>query len=119
MTITTNIIIIISIVLALSFVLNAVLIWYTRESIRKFVFISENIQNLNDSIETYASHLRNVYEMEMFYGDETLRALIEHTRALAASFEDYDEFYFLFTDEETDEEGEEIEEEADGTQKAV
>ena len=122
MTITTNIIIIVSVGLILSFALNAILIWYTKESIRKFTFIAENIQDLSNSIEDYSRHLKNVYEMEMFYGDETLKALIDHTRDLATSFGDYDEFYYMFGDEEEQEEqeeNEEIEEGLDGTQKAV
>ncbi len=30
----------------------------------------------------YREHLRKVYGMEMFYGDETLGNLMDHTRAL-------------------------------------
>jgi len=113
MTIATNLIIVLTIIFTISALLNAVLIWYTRVSIQKFSFISENIQDLKDSIAHYENHLKSVYEMEMFYGDETLKSLIEHTRALSGSMSLYDDFYDLFGIEVLEEEieEEEIEEE--------
>ena len=39
-------------------------------------------------IEEFSEHLKVVYEMETFYGDETLRALLEHTGNLSDSLQD-------------------------------
>ena len=50
----------------------------------------------------------------MYYGDETLKGLIDHAKALSESLDDYEEFYDLFEFEE--EEEEQLEEEIDATQ---
>ena len=39
-------------------------------------------------IEEFSEHLKTVYEMETFYGDETLRGLLEHTGNLSDSLQD-------------------------------
>lgn len=88
--------VILGVILLASLSVNGLLIYYTRISIMKFSLISEGIQALKDSVEGFSEHLKYVYELEMYYGDETLAALIEHARELSNSFEEYDEFYDLF-----------------------
>ena len=50
---------------------------------------------------SFSQHLESVYNMEMFYGDETLESLIDHARS-------YDEqlktFEFIYSLTENDEE---------------
>ena len=116
MTISIQVAVILGIIASLSLVLNAVLIYYTRISILKFASVSEGIVSLKNSVEDFVRHLQFVYELEMYYGDETLKGLIEHARSLSESLNDYDEFYDLFDFEEEEMEAEEIEEEVDGTQ---
>ena len=72
--------------------------------------------SLKNSIEDFARHLKFVYELEMYYGDETLKGLIDHARTLGDSLDEYDEFYDLFDFEEEEMETEEIEEEVNATQ---
>tara|TARA_B100000287_G_scaffold324029_1_gene308097 strand:- start:509 stop:871 length:363 start_codon:yes stop_codon:yes gene_type:complete len=96
MTISIQAIIILSVVLLVSLVVNAVMIWYARASIVQLSFVSENISDLKDSVQNYAKHLKSVYELDMFYGDETLAALMKHTGELQDSLDDYDDFYDLF-----------------------
>ena len=101
-------------VMAVSLLLNIVLIYYTRISISKFASVSEGIISLKNSVESFMNHLQFIYELEMYYGDETLKGLIDHAKALSESLDDYEEFYDLFEFEE--EEEEQLEEEADATQ---
>ena len=84
----------------------------------KFATVSDGIQALRDSVEGFSQHLKHVYELEMYYGDETLQALIEHARELSSSFEEYDEFYNLFDLGPVieEEEEEDMEEPTDGAQ---
>ena len=96
MTISIQVIIILSIVFLISLIVNPVMIWYARASIVQLSFVSENITNLRDTIQSYATHLKTVYELEMFYGDETLAALMKHTDEMQDSLNDYDDFYDLF-----------------------
>ena len=44
--------------------------------------ISRNIGDLTDIIDNYGKHLKKVYELESFYGDETLKFLMDHTHAI-------------------------------------
>lgn len=108
MTISIQAAIIISVIMILSLAMNAVLVYYTRVSIVKFMAISEGIGSLRDSIVAFTTHLKFVYELEMYYGDETLKALIEHARTLSSSFDEYEEFYDLFDFEFEEDEEEEL-----------
>ena len=49
--------------------------------------ISDNIGDLVEIIESYRSHLKSVYELDTFYGDETLQGLMDHTNAIRALLE--------------------------------
>ena len=110
--------IILGVILLASLSLNGLLIYYIRISIMKFATVSDGIQTLRDSVEGFSQHLKHVYELEMYYGDETLQALIEHARELSSSFEEYDEFYDLFDLGPVieEEEEEDMEEPTDGAQ---
>ena len=117
MTISIQIAIALGVVMSLSLMLNALLIYYTRTSLSKFTAISAGIIELKDSVGSFVNHLSFVYELEMYYGDETLKGLIDHAKTLSETLERYDEFYDLFEFVDDDEEEEEIEEEAeDGAQ---
>ena len=56
-------------VMAVSLLLNIVLIYYTRISISKFASVSEGIISLKNSVESFMNHLQFIYELEMYYGD--------------------------------------------------
>ena len=60
-------------------------------------------------IQGYKEHISVVAELEMFYGDETLEALIQHTQTLKQILEDnyseYEDYVAEFIIE--DDEGEE------------
>ena len=88
------IIIVYSIILTLAVLFN---IFYIRYLLQKLVFFAENIDNLREEVEEYGIHLKSLYEMEMFYGDETIRAMIEHTKHILDRIEDFEEFYSLIS----------------------
>jgi len=96
-------IIIISIALAISLVFNGLMYWYSRQLTAKLAFIYDNIGDVSDIIANYRAHLKSVYSMEMFYGDETLKFLIDHTVSIGDLLEDYeDPEFFLEEFEEED-----------------
>mgnify|MGYP003678374561 CR=1 FL=1 len=88
-------IIIYSIVLTLTVLFN---IFYIRYLLQKIVFFAENIIDLRGEVEEYSVHLKSLFEMEMFYGDETIQAMIEHTDHILYKIEDFEEFYSLLSD---------------------
>ena len=91
----TNLAIWLGIALFLSVITNILLIWYVLKLIGKFTFISENLDDLVTVISNYRNHLKQVYKMEMFYGDETLEYLMTHTNSLLKILEDYDDVYSI------------------------
>jgi hypothetical protein len=97
--------IILAIVLALSLLFNILMFWYSRRITSKLTFIYDNINEVSDIIANYEAHLKSIYEMEMFYGDETLQHLLNHTKSLGLMLEDFeDPEFFLeqFEDEPED-----------------
>ena len=66
-----------TIIIVLSITLNALFLWYIRKTSNRLLFISENLNDLITIIGVYRKHSKSIYEMEMFYGDETLKSLME------------------------------------------
>ena len=100
---------VLSLILLVSMSINILLFIYSRNVAQRLVLISQEIDDLRAGAASFASHVKSVYEMEMFYGDQTLQALMNH----ASSFREYmDEFDFIYIpeDEEVDAETQQIEE---------
>ena len=95
--------------LVLSLGFNTLLFLFSRAKSRQVVAFSENITELMGLIQGYKEHISVVAELEMFYGDETLEALIQHTQTLKQILEDnyseYEDYVAEFIIE--DDEGEE------------
>ena len=87
--------IILSICLALSLIVNGFFFWYNRQLLSRIAFISNNIDDLVQMVTTYRDHLTSVYNMEMFYGDETLKFLMSHTRDLKEMLEDFEDVVYV------------------------
>ena len=81
--------------LILSIMGNFFGIWYIRKLLGKVLFVSQNLTDLVDLLETYRNHLRKIYSMEMFHGDETIKFLIQHTNSLLDVLEDYSDIYLM------------------------
>ena len=95
-------IIILSLVLTLSLSANVVLLWYNRQAVEKLVFISDNIGDIMGLVQEYHEHLESLYEMEMFYGDATLKGLIDHTKFVLAEMKKFEQVYNLTVDGDID-----------------
>ena len=87
-----------TICLVLSVSSNAFLYWYIRKLLSRYITISSNITDLTGIVKNYSEHLERVYNMELFYGDETLRHLMSHTNSLNEILEDYKDVYSIVTD---------------------
>ena len=64
---------------------------------------SENFGALFKMVVGFRNHLSDVYELERFYGDQTLESLLRHSSDLVEVLEDFEEIYSL-SEEELDEE---------------
>ena len=95
------------IALFLSILVNLLALWYIRKLLAKVLFVSQNLTDLVDLLTTYRNHLQRLFQLEMYYGDETMKFLIKHTRSLLDVLEDYSDIYKLTEPLELDEEDEE------------
>ncbi|MHA2052054.1 MAG: hypothetical protein ACW99F_00530 [Candidatus Hodarchaeales archaeon] len=75
------------IALFFSVIANIFLIWFGREQSQRLTYVSQNLNDLVEIISNYKEHLRKVYSLEMFYGDETLKFLMDHTNAVVKLLE--------------------------------
>ncbi len=103
-------VVILSISLVMSLVFNVIMYWYSRQLTAKLAFIYDNIGDMSELIANYRVHLKSVYSMEMFYGDETLKFLLDHTRSIGELLEDFEDPEF-FLEEFTEQDDTKQEEE--------
>ena len=68
--------------LALSVVLNIVLVWYVVQLLKRFLSFQEELDIFSDTLEEYKEHIEIINNLERFYGDETLGNLLRHSKAL-------------------------------------
>ena len=96
--------------LLLSLVVNIVLAYYSIKVARKLLIASSNVAMLQDSVESFLQSLQDVHESEMFYGDQTLQALIEQSKELAGDMRLLEDIFSMAV------EGEEVESEEEETE---
>ena len=92
--------IILTAILTFSLLFNIGLLVYARGVIVRLLSVSEELGDLQQMINSFAVHLKSVYEMEMFYGDETLAGLIEHAVSFNEYLETFEYIYSLTAAEE-------------------
>ena len=85
-----------SVGLFLSLSFNVAMVFYAKNSLSRFNEVantSENISEIFSVIDSYREHLNAVYEMPVFYGDETLQSLLEHTGQMIDFMKKYENVY--------------------------
>jgi len=73
-----------------SIFINLVSALYIRWLLKSIVLINEDVVSIENLIKVFQTHLKTIYEMEMFYGDETLQSLLKHTTELSNRLEGLD-----------------------------
>ena len=98
---------------------NFLAFYYIRTLLGKLLYVGENLSDLTQMITSYRNHIKTVYGMEMFYGDETLKHLMDHTTSLHEVLEEFEDVYELAVPSEEPEESEDNQEEntEDATKK--
>ncbi len=75
--------------------INVLLIWYIRKMLQKLLYVSDSIGSLLVSAKGFSDHLDGLHAMEMYYGDETLGALIKHAKQVIEDIKDFEDIYTL------------------------
>jgi len=86
--------------LTLSLIVHGGAVWYMINLLRQVKYYDEELTENITVINNFTNHLKSVYELETFYGDETLRHLLAHAEDLTSVFDQYQ----LYSDDEITEE---------------
>ena len=104
----TNLETTLSIILAFSLISNIALGVYARAAIVRLVSVAEELFDLREMSVSLTTHLQSVYDLEMFYGDETLKSLMDHSRSFAEQMDTFEYIFGILTEDddktETDQE---------------
>ena len=81
--------ILLSIMLTLSVAINFVMGWYLFRLLKKFLFLSDNLDDLFDQLDGYTLHIENVHSLETFYGEPVLQNLMTHSKEVVDYIDDF------------------------------
>ncbi len=81
--------ILLSIILTLSIAINIVLGWYLFRLLKRFLFLSDNLDDLFDQLDGYTLHIENVHSLETFYGEPVLQNLMNHSKEVVDYVDDF------------------------------
>jgi hypothetical protein len=74
--------ILLTILIILSLTANGILVWYCRKLVKNLWFGINNVESLQKLLNEYADSMESLYELEQFYGDETIKAAISNTKVV-------------------------------------
>ena len=78
--------------------------WFCYKLVFRLNFVSDNLIELYGRLDEFDQHIGFIHELEMYYGDETLKNLIRHSRDFRNYMKKYKEVMELLEGEEIIEE---------------
>ncbi len=90
-----------SVFLFLSILTNVGLGWFVYRILNYQNELEEDLQRLSDEAQDLKLHIKSIYELDMFYGDDTLQSMLEHMNQFS---EDVDYYIDKYSTEEDSEE---------------
>jgi len=114
---TINLTVWLVIAILISITANIFALWYIRRLLSKLWFIAENLGDLVDLLTNYKGHLKTLFELEDYYGDENIKFVLSHTSSLLEVLEEYEDIYNIveYDENSEDEQQKEIEQDAEET----
>ena len=79
----------------LMFFFNISLFWLLRQSMSRLLSFSDEMKDLREMTGSFSEHVSSVYELDTFYGDQTLQGLMEHARAYKEQLDTFEYIYGL------------------------
>lgn len=89
---------------AVSVVVNLLLIWYLIKLLKKFVFISENIADLFLVLKAFKVFVGSMYSMDNYHGEPMIQELILRIREVLEEVEGFRDIFEHRIDAEIEEE---------------
>ena len=106
--------------LYLSIVINALFVWYSVGLIARSDEMEEDMRSILTMTESFADHVEDIHSLEMYYGDQDLQSMIEHSRSMINDMISMQEKYFeveVTTEEEEDQDDQHADEAPPETQE--
>lgn len=63
--------------------------WYCVKLLKKIYFITDTIDAVNDRTGEFLDHLETIHSLDLYYGDQTIQGMIQHSKELRDFIEDY------------------------------
>ena len=88
--------------LFLSGITNVLFVSYIGYLLRERNEVQNDFFDLLSNLESYSNKLLQTYELEMFYGDDTLEDLLNSSKTLVNKFYSYEDKYYNTQDSKLD-----------------
>ena len=85
-----------------SLVVNLVFVWYTRNLLNYLEMTNDETRSILSSMASYETHLTEVYNKDVFYGEPILEKLLNHTSEMADEIQQFLEINEQLTTENSD-----------------
>ena len=74
----------------LSLALNVLLVLYTRkDQVDYILYLRDNLEEFAYMHTQFSEHIEEVYNMEMYFGDQSLSKLLEHSKFVSEQTQQY------------------------------
>jgi flagellar motor component MotA len=80
------------------------MVWYIKRLIENISNMTQDIEELLDTVYSLETHMRGLYSLETFYGDPTLEDLINHTKEVVDEIDFFRDKYALSVEDLEEEE---------------
>jgi len=80
--------------LYLSILINLAFVWFVKNLLERDQRYEDEISDVVVKIEKFSDHIESIHELEMYYGDENLHSLMEHSAELINNFVDFQAKFF-------------------------
>ena len=75
--------------LILSIALNGFFIWYVFNMLKLNALIFENVRLIKERIVLFNNHVSKIYSMETYYGDDTIKSMVDHSKQLVENMDEF------------------------------
>ena len=74
----------------ISFVVNVLLVWYIREYMKRVNLWWQTLRVFKEDVLRYKLIVKEVYGMEVYYGEPTIQSLLNETGKMVETYEELD-----------------------------
>ena len=86
---------VVPVILFISILLNIGAGWFIYKLMKDNMSMDADMEGLLETVYSLEDHIRQIHDLEMFYGDTTLQGLIDHTREVVDEIDFYRQKYSL------------------------